>query len=96
MRRIRDGASEPWPHLGRQYWTLLCAYHRTPLLFSEDVGTTPNPILARLASTSGTNDVRDFWNAFDIPVVSLIAFDTVVTFLVKVFPYVFYYIAQTL
>ena len=40
------------------------------VLFPEDVGTTSHPVLARLAATSGTNDVRNFWKAFDIPVVS--------------------------
>ena len=49
-------------------------------LFPEDVGTTTHPVLARLAATSGNNDARDFWNVFDIPVVSLLEIDAVAKF----------------
>ena len=32
------------------------------------MGTTPDAFTTRLASVSGSNDVRDFWSAVDIPV----------------------------
>ena len=50
------------------------------LFYPEDVGTTTHPVLARLAATSGTNDVRDFWKVMDVPIVSQTEIDAVTNF----------------
>ena len=34
----------------------------------KDDGPSDHPILARLASASGKNDVRDFWSSIDVGV----------------------------
>ena len=78
MRRIRDQRDEPWHVVGmdgRGSWSISQLYtsvvygpHDRGSFWIKDGVASDHPVISRLASASGQNDVRDFWSAIDVGV----------------------------